>query len=42
MTKTRIAFAVQCQKENTTYSTVINPSAELNVMENQGVVWFAI
>jgi len=38
MTKTRIAFAVQHQKENTTYSTMINPSAESNAMENQGVV----
>jgi len=38
MTKTRFTFAVQHQKENTTYSTMINPTAELNVMENQGVV----
>ena len=39
MTKTRIAFAVQHQKEHTKYSTVINPSAELNAVENQGIVW---
>ena len=36
--KPRLTFAVQHQKENTTYSTVIDPNAELNAMENQGIV----
>jgi len=42
MTKIRFTFAIQHQQENTTYCTMINPSAELNAMENQGIVWFAI
>jgi len=37
--KPRLTFAVQHQKENTTYSTVVDPNAELNAMENQGIVW---
>ena len=37
--KPRLTFAVQHQKENATYSTVIDPNAELNAMENQGIVW---
>ena len=40
--ETRFAFAVEHSEETTNYCTVINPSAELNTVEDQGILYLRI